>query len=74
MTPTERAALEDARAACLASAEAIAAVLAGAEPLAARPGRDPFVRLKVIASAWGITEGGVYKQLPRLRRENPEWV
>ena len=51
-TENERQTLADVRAACLASAEAIAAVLAGAQP-AESSARDAFVPLKTAAAAWG---------------------
>ena len=74
MTEAERQTLEDARAACLASAEGIAAVLAGAEPIVPIAVRDAFVSLKIAAAAWGITNDAAGKKVRRLSRERPEWV
>lgn len=73
MTEVERQTLEDARTACLASAEAIAAVLAGAQR-AKISIRDAFVPLKTAAAAWGITEDAARKKVKRLTRLRPEWA
>ncbi|MER2266503.1 hypothetical protein [Methylobacterium oxalidis] len=73
MTPAERQALEDARAACLVSAEAIAAKLAGAE-VSALPARDAFVPLKTAAAAFGIQDDSGRRKAARLMKSQPGLV
>lgn len=74
MTEVERQALRAELDSHLARVSALVAVLAGFEPPPTRSRDDPFVRLKVVAFAWGVTPGAIYKQLPRLRREYPGWI
>ena len=74
MTEGERQTLEDARAACLASAEAIGAVLAGAERMVPIAARDAYVPLKTAAAAWGIEEDSARKRVKRLARSRPALV
>lgn len=75
MTEAERQALEDARAACLASAEAIAAVLWGAALNSVHtPIHDQYVPLKTAAAAWGITEDAARKKVKVLSKTQPRWA
>lgn len=75
MTEAERRALEDAHAACLASADAIAAVLAGSAPRPMPlPPRDHYVPLKTAAAAWGIGEDAARKKVKVLARVRPDWA
>lgn len=75
MTEAERQVLEDARAACLASAEAITTVLASVatEP-DLLPVRDLYVPLKTAAAAWGIMDDAARKRAKALHRTRPEWA
>ncbi|MCJ2082695.1 hypothetical protein [Methylobacterium sp. J-090] len=70
MTEAERQILENARSACLASADAIAAILAGASaaPIPTAP-KDAFVPLKTAAAAWGVGEDAARKRVKRLKVE-----
>ncbi|TXN27133.1 hypothetical protein [Methylobacterium sp. WL19] len=73
MTEVERQALEDARAACLASAEAIAAVLAGTGSLPTRSLHlEAYVPLKTAAAAWGIADDSARKRVKCIALSRPD--
>ena len=71
MTEAERQTLQNEHAACLAKANAIVAVLAGAELIAPIVAYDAFVPLKTAAAAWGIKEDSARKWVKCLARTQP---
>jgi len=75
MTEAERQILQNARRACLASADAIEAVLAGTgATLLPATSKDTFVPLKTAAAAWGVGEDAARKRVKRLRVDAPAMV